>query len=114
MDKVKNIFKSMDNSWLIRHYLFSFAFLIVLTINGKDSQSFFPIGFLFFLLSSLLYPFAMFVYESLINLIVGDNLFILPLIPMLIWKFVRFVFIFILAIPIGVIGFIYLYLKLNK
>ena len=113
MEKVRNVFRALDRSWLIRHYLFSFVFLAIIAYGNGDDDSFLPV-FILSLLSSIFYPFAMFVYESIVKLIMGDNVFILPAIPLLIWKLVRFIIIWAFSIPIGIIGFGYLYFRINK
>ncbi|SDJ83634.1 hypothetical protein [Streptococcus gallolyticus] len=114
MEKVRNVFRALDRSWLIRHYLFSFVFLAIFSYSSRYDDSYFSSGFILFLLSSIFYPFAMFVYESIVKLIMGDNVFILPAIPLLIWKLVRFIIIWAFSIPIGIIGFGYLYFRINK
>ena len=114
MEKFKNIFRSLDRSWLIRHYIFGFVWFAVLFYLSFNIRGFFPFAFSFFLLNFLLYPFAMFVYESLVDLIMGDNIFLIPILLMLIWKIVRFFFVWFLAIPIGVIGLAYLFFTVNR
>ncbi|MBP2621369.1 hypothetical protein ACVRXQ_10630 [Streptococcus panodentis] len=114
MEKFTNIFKSLDRSWLIRHYLFSFAFfalLVYLTVSNPRPS--YPALFLF-LLFSLFYPFAMFVYESIVKLVMGDSIFLIPILVILIWKIVRFFMIWLFSLPIGIIGLIYLYFAVNR
>lgn len=114
MEKVKNIFRALDTGWLIRHYIFAIAFITYfLYSNGQngDNSAFLTI---FMIISALLYPFAMFIYESIVDLILGDNVWILPGLLLLVWKIVRFLFILFLSLPIGIIGFIVLYFKVNR
>ncbi|UNV68170.1 hypothetical protein MP387_03555 [Streptococcus oralis] len=114
MDKFKNIFVALNKGWLIRHYLFSLGALAIFAFALKNDPSFYPTGFIFFLVSSFFYPFAMFVYESIVELIMGDNILFLPALVLVIWKIVRFFVIWTFSIPIGIIGLIYLYFKVNR
>ena len=74
MEKFLNIFRSLDRSWLIRHYIFSFAFFGLLFVMLKGFSTPLPV-WLLYLSFTLFYPFAMFVYESIVDLIIGDNIF---------------------------------------
>lgn len=69
---------------------------------------------LLYLSFTLFYPFAMFVYESIVDLIIGDNIFLIPVLIMIIWKIIRFFIIWLFSIPIGLIGLIYLYFSVNR
>ena len=109
MDRLKNMFQSLNRDWLIRHYLFGFAFYAFFVFTSVSQVGRFDAKLLILLPCALLYPFAMFVYESLVNFIVGDNVFFISGLLMLAWKVFRFVIIWVLAVPIGLIGFIYLY-----
>lgn len=109
MNRLKQMFRSLDRDWLVRHYLFAFAFYAFFVFTSISQTGKFETKLLFFLLCALLYPFAMFVYESLVDFIVGDNVFFISGLLMLAWKIFRFIIIWFLAVPIGLIGFIYLY-----
>ena len=113
MEKFLNIFKSLDRSWLIRHYIFSFAFFGLLFVMLKGFSTPLPV-WLLYLSFTLFYPFAMFVYESIVDLIIGDNIFLIPVLIMIIWKIIRFFIIWLFPIPIGLIGLIYLYFSVNR
>ena len=113
MEKFLNIFRSLDRSWLIRHYFFSFAFFGLLFVMLKGFSTPLPV-WLLYLSFTLFYPFAMFVYESIVDLIIGDNIFLIPVLIMIIWKIIRFFIIWLFSIPIGLIGLIYLYFSVNR
>lgn len=110
IEKFKNIFRSLDRSWLLRHYVYVIAFLIVLYMTKYYD----PGMFAFFVVSGIFYPFAMFIYESIFNFLIGENAFMLPLQFTLILKFLRFWLVLGFAIPIGTIGLAYLYYRVNK
>ena len=73
MDRLKNMFQSLNRDWLIRHYLFGFAFYAFFVFTSVSQVGRFDAKLLILLPCALLYPFAMFVYESLVDFIVGDN-----------------------------------------
>lgn len=114
MEKVKNIFRVLDTKWLIRHYIFAFAFTTFFLYSNGQYDANNVVVTLFMIISALLYPFAMFIYENVVSLILGDNVWFLPIFLLFIWKIVRFLVIFFLSLPIGVIGFIILYFKVNR
>ena len=112
MEKFKNIFRALNTSWLLRHY--AYVIMPFIAFYLFDINSFSGGQLVFLTICSAFYPFAMYVYESIVNFFVGENLFILPLKFVIIWKVVRFVIIWLFSIPIGLIGLIYLYYKVNK
>lgn len=109
-EKFKNIFRALNSTWLIRHYIFAGLALLIF----KFMSTMTPGQMTFYFVSAIFYPFAMFIYESILNLLIGENFFILPIKFMLIWKVIRFCFVLTFAIPIGIIGLLYIYYKVNK
>lgn len=111
VEKSKNVFRRLNKTWLIRHYLFIFALLFI-SLYGNRWVSFSEIAF--YVISALFYPLAMYVYEELAALFIGNNFVLLPVHWMVIWKVIRMFIVLFLAIPLGTIGFAYLYYKVNK
>lgn len=66
---------------------------------------------LMFAVNAALYPYSRFVYENMINFIVGENFFLLPALPMPAVKCVTMLICFALAMLIAPIGLAYLYLR---
>ena len=62
-----------------------------------------------FLVNTILYPYARFTYERTIHFIVGQNIFILNALVMLLFKFITMTICWIAAIFIAPIGVAYLY-----
>ncbi|MDA3054686.1 MULTISPECIES: hypothetical protein [unclassified Campylobacter] len=58
---------------------------------------------------ALLYPYARFVYESIMNFILGDNVFFVNIFIMLIWKLIVAFFLFCFSFVVAPIGLLYLY-----
>lgn len=74
-----------------------------------------PIGMLFFTIAStLLYPYSRFVYESIIGFVMGENVFFVNAILMLITKFFTMTMCWVFAIFVAPIGFAYLYYHHSK
>lgn len=109
-------FGGLTRAYYIRHFLFSLIFpalFIFISSFGKESV---PGGLLalmlsFMAVSCLLYPYARFVYESIVNYIVGRNLFIVNAVLMLIVKFMTMFLCWYLAIFIAPLGLGYLYFR---
>lgn len=111
VEKFKNIFYSLNSSWLRRHYIFSvLVFFLVFFVIPRDAN----VSIVFYLLCTFFYPFAMFIYESSRNFILGDTVILLALKKLFIWKAFKILFIWFFSIIIGPIGLIYLYFKVNK
>lgn len=59
--------------------------------------------------STLLYPYSRFVYESVIGFIMGHNVFYVNALLMLLVKFMTILICWLLAIVIAPVGLLYLY-----
>jgi hypothetical protein len=83
------------------------AFILFMTTHGVHPIK---IGVLFFIvINTLLYPYSRFIYESFISFIVGENMFFVNAIFMLITKLFTIAMCWALAIFIAPIGLAYLY-----
>jgi hypothetical protein len=72
-------------------------------------------AFLFFaILSTLLYPYSRFAYETIINFIVGNNIFISNAIVFLGWKIFTMIMCWACAIFIAPIGLLFIYFYQRK
>jgi len=65
-------------------------------------------------INTALYPYSRFVYESIINFIVGDNIFILNGFLMIIMKCITMALCYIFAILIAPVGLTCLFFRGNK
>ncbi|SAK42522.1 membrane protein [Caballeronia glebae] len=67
-----------------------------------------------FLANTLLYPYARFVYEGVVRYIVGDNIFVFPVLLVLPVKVLMMILCWVFAIFISPVGLIYLYFSSVK
>ena len=74
-----------------------------------------PIGMVIsIVLSTLLYPYSRFLYESIVGFIMGENVFFVNAFIMLILKVFTIATCWVFAIFAAPIGFAYLYYRRNK
>lgn len=106
------VFSAINLVWLIRHYIFAaciFSFFYFTIPSSNNTSFFIMIGINF-----LLFPFACFVWEELKKMLLGDNVFFINALFLIIAKiFIKFL-LFMLALPIGIIGFLILWFIVNK
>ena len=65
-------------------------------------------------LNAFIYPYARFVYESIVGFILGDNVFFVNVILLMVVKFATMLLCYAFAIFIASIGLIYLYFYHTK
>jgi len=105
---ITTIYGTLSLSYLIKQYVFGgIMYALMLYANGAS-----PIHktgvFIFLTLSLVLYPFAMFVYDSVVNTLLGNWIVSVPAFLPLIWLLIKIVLIFMFAILIAPIGILYL------
>ncbi len=101
----------LNKEYFFRQLFFGVLVAMFVLMNAPASG----LGnWVFTIISTLLYPYSRFVYESIINFIVGNNVFFGNAVFMLAVKFVTIVMCWVLAIFIAPIGLVYLYLRNNK
>ncbi|XUD41821.1 hypothetical protein IGL21_002488 [Enterococcus sp. AZ037] len=105
----RTVFTSLRPSYLIRQYIFSglLSALFYISSPSNASTSF----YILLILSFLLYPFAMFVYDSLVSLLLGDNVWFVNGLWAVIWAVIKMFFIYIFSIFIAPIGILILYFQ---
>lgn len=85
--------------------------LFMFSQGGKSIQ----IGMLLFvIISTLLYPYSRFVYESVVGFIMGNNVFFINAFVMLFAKFFTMMMCWAFAIFVAPIGLAYLYYHHSK
>ena len=101
--------------YYLRQFFFSLAiaaFIFFMSMQGGRSM---PIGMLVFtIINTFLYPYSRFVYESIIGFVMGENVFFVNAIFMLIIKFLTMGMCWVFAIFVAPIGFAYLYYHHSK
>lgn len=100
-------FGGLSKAYYFRQFCFALIFSIFLLIQ---SLSFLPMA----LLCQFLYPYSRFVYESIIDFIMGDNVVIMDGFVLLFWKIMVMCLCYIFSIFIAPIGLLYLYYYHSK
>lgn len=96
--------------YYIRQFLFGLIFPALMITVLNRSESGIAIGmWLLLIINTLLYPYARFVYESVINYIQGGHLFIVNALFMLAIKCITMLLCWLFALLIAPIGLAYLY-----
>lgn len=109
---ITTVFRSLEPSYLARQYLFGGILAVFMYIATKDQLTPFLWGYL--ILSFILYPFAMFVYDSLVGLLIGENVFLVDGLLSLFFSIAKIFFIFFFSIVIAPFGILYLYIRNRK
>lgn len=104
---VRTVFTSLYPVYLIRQYIFSGVVnaFFYLTSPGTAPTSF----YIFLGLNFILYPFAMFVYDSAASLLMGNNVWITSGFFALIWGVIKILLIYFFSVLIAPIGILILY-----
>lgn len=108
-------FGGLNLAYYLRNFVFGavicgfFIFMEYHTTQSIKEHSFNYGATLYFIVCTFLYPYSRFVYESIINFIVGDNLFLLNALVLLIAKLFTMILCWGFAVFIAPIGLTYLY-----
>ncbi|WP_281650669.1 hypothetical protein [Helicobacter bilis] len=106
MQFIKHLFGSLTPSFLFRNYLFGAIFWSLCVLMPPEIPI---IIVIFSTINLILYPFATLVWDELRDTIMGSTMIIMPLWILLFIKLVIKVFIFVFAIPVGVLGIAYIW-----
>jgi len=105
----------LSPQYYFRHFFFGLAmaaFVFFMSTRGGQSM---PAGVLLFtVVSTFLYPYSRFVYESIVDFIMGENVFFVNAIFMLISKLVTMAMCWAFALFVAPIGLAYLYYHHSK
>ena len=97
--------------YYFRHLFFGSLFLLVMYFKDRSSQYPFPIGvWVLAVITTLLYPYSRFVYESVVNFLCGSNVMYTDAGIFFALKLLTMFLCWLLAIGIAPIGLIYLYI----
>ena len=110
MDFFRKTLGGLNGGYYFRHFVFgaliSFLFISIARQNPNGVN----VGSLTFCIANtMLYPYARFVYEKIVGFILGDNMFWVNAILMLVVKFLTMALCWVFAIFIAPIGLGYLY-----
>lgn len=103
-------FGGLTAQYYVRQLIFGLlvaGFVVLMaTQNGRTM----PWNMMVFIaISTILYPYSRFVYESIVGFVIGDNVFFVNVIFMLVSKFMTMCLCWTFAIFIAPIGLTYLY-----
>lgn len=109
---LQKTFGGLTKQYYFRQLFFGMLLGVMAVSMFSRGQGPTPYGlWLFSLLSTLLYPYSRFVYESIAGFILGDNLFVVSAPLMLMVKFFTMLICWSGAIFIAPLGLAYLYFK---
>ena len=110
----------LSKAYYTRQFLFGLIFfisIVAISYNGYNytgNTSILVKNVILGLICLLLYPYSRFVYESIIEYILGDNVFFVNVPLMLVTKLITMAICFVFSIFIAPIGLIYLYFYHSK
>lgn len=108
-------FGGLSASYYFRQFFFGAAlaaFFYLMSTQGKQEPDFSILSMV--VVNTLLYPYARFVYESVVGFILGSNVFLVNALLMLAARMMTMFMCWLLAIFIAPIGLIYLYFHHSK
>lgn len=110
-------FGGISLQYYIRNFLFGSLFLVftayVMTHDG-NIQDLMSDAVLLAVINTFLYPYARFAYETIIEYIVGDNVFIVNTLVLVVSKLITMLVCWSAAIFIAPVGLIYLFYRNQK
>lgn len=102
----------LDNKYYFRNFIFGLpfgVFFVYLTLNGGADVKDYYFKLIYTILSTILYPYAKYVYDSIRDFIMGDNILFTSLFLALILKYIVIALVWVFSIFIAPVGLIYLY-----
>ncbi|WP_271408116.1 hypothetical protein [Pseudomonas sp. Q1-7] len=104
-------FGGLSRAYYLRQLFFGSLFTAIFVAVAFYATKPVPLGFYVFLgVITLLYPYSRFVYETVVDFVVGDNMIISNLFVMLWWKWLTMGLCWTFAIFIAPIGLVGLYI----
>ena len=110
---IARTFGGLTRQYYLRQFIIG-GTLAAILIFKVGTHSIPAIALLLISINALLYPYARFVYESTIDYIMGDSIFVINIFFMFVVKIMSIAFCFGAAILIAPFGLIYLYFKTGK
>ena len=112
---IQKTFGGLSAQYYFRQLFFSLLIAILFYVMSTLGNKTMPIEmWLFAAICSLLYPYSRFVYESIVGFIMGNNVFFVNALSMLISKAVTMLMCWLFAALIAPFGLIYLYIHHSK
>ncbi|MGO5000239.1 hypothetical protein [Oceanisphaera sp. W20_SRM_FM3] len=102
----------LSKAYYARQFAFGLIFPAMIILMESNTETGVSAGTIAFtVISSLLYPYSRFVYESIIDFVMGNNVFFVNAIMMLLVKLITMMVCWVFAIFIAPIGLLYLYYR---
>lgn len=109
MNTIRNIFGQFNLSYLIKSYIISAIMTYVCWNHVFVDNPSFPKFLL--IINLLLFPFATIIYDTIVDLLSGGTVFILPIPILIFYKLFKILFLYMFAILLAPIGIIFLYIR---
>lgn len=111
----KCTFGGLETSYLVRQYIFSVLiatlFIFMMTNQGRALSG---STIAMFSICTVLYPYSRFVYESIIDFVIGNNVLYFNAILMMAFKAFTMLFCWVAAVFIAPFGLMYIYFRQSK
>jgi len=113
---IKKTFGGLTLQYYIRNFLFGLIppAIIVFTLTSGETNELKNSIIPLFVINTVLYPYSRFVYESIINFILGDTFFISNVLVLALTKIMTITLCWSAAIFIAPVGLVYLYFYHTK
>src|SRR5262245_5588562 len=86
---ISKTFGGLSRPYYFRHFIFGLVFFGLALLMFSNMATRVPVvTILLPVLNTILYPYSRFVYEGVVGFVIGQNMFILPAVLMLLCKFV--------------------------
>lgn len=112
---IAKTFGGLSAAYYFRQFIFGLLFPVFIYMVTSAEKHALPLPMLLmFVANTLLYPYSRFVYESVMNFIIGQNIFFVNAILMLGFKVMTMAICWVFAIFIAPLGLGYLYFYHSK
>jgi len=112
---IAKTFGGLTPQYYFRQFVFGLAFPVMIYFITSKGAHPIQIGMIFFtVVSTFLYPYSRFVYESVMDFIMGENVFFVNAVLMLFVKLMTMMLCWFFAIFVAPIGLAYLYYHHSK
>lgn len=112
--KIFHLFKGLTTAYYFRQLFFGGLLGVFFIYLSFQSESIQYERVLFYVLCTLLYPYSRFAYETILDFLLGNNVFIHNIVVFLIWKIITIVLCWALSIFIAPIGLLFIYFYQKK
>jgi hypothetical protein len=112
---IAKTFGGLSAQYYFRQFVFGAAITAFIVFMSTQGTQPIKIGMILFMaVSTMLYPYSRFVYDSIVGFVMGQNVFVLPMLVMLAAKLVTMIVCWTCAVFIAPVGLAYLYFHHSK